>query len=160
MPPARFEPAIAANERPQTHALDRAATGIRYHSLMQLRTTRLIFDFKCHLTINGRASRHATGSTMNLRGCGRDRGDLIRSIVLTFAWRNSRKCKKCHSTFFIVAPCIFRGSLNLLHTNEYASARNVIQLFLLLHRAFLEVHLIYYTPTNALLYYNSLKSLH
>jgi hypothetical protein len=28
MPPAGFEPAIAASERPQTHALDRAATGI------------------------------------------------------------------------------------------------------------------------------------
>ena len=29
MPPARFEPAIPASERPQTHALDGAATGIR-----------------------------------------------------------------------------------------------------------------------------------
>jgi hypothetical protein len=28
MPPAGFEPAIPANERPQTHALDRAGTGI------------------------------------------------------------------------------------------------------------------------------------
>ena len=28
MPPARFEPAIPANERPLTHALDRTATGI------------------------------------------------------------------------------------------------------------------------------------
>ena len=28
MPPAGFEPAIPASERPQTHALDRAATGI------------------------------------------------------------------------------------------------------------------------------------
>ena len=27
-PPAGFEPAIAASERPQTHALDRAATAI------------------------------------------------------------------------------------------------------------------------------------
>ena len=27
MPPAEFEPAIPANERPQTYALDRAATG-------------------------------------------------------------------------------------------------------------------------------------
>ena len=27
MPPAAFEPAIPANERPQTHALDRAAIG-------------------------------------------------------------------------------------------------------------------------------------
>jgi len=28
MPLAEFEPAIAASERPQTHALDPAATGI------------------------------------------------------------------------------------------------------------------------------------
>ena len=28
MPPKEFEPIIAASERPQTHALDRAATGI------------------------------------------------------------------------------------------------------------------------------------
>ena len=28
MPPARFEPAVAANDGPPTHALDRAATGI------------------------------------------------------------------------------------------------------------------------------------
>jgi len=28
MPPAGFEPAIPASERPQTHVFDRAATGI------------------------------------------------------------------------------------------------------------------------------------
>jgi hypothetical protein len=28
MPPVAFEPTIAASERPQTHALDRAASGI------------------------------------------------------------------------------------------------------------------------------------
>jgi hypothetical protein len=28
MPPARFQPAIPASEGPQTHAIDRAATGI------------------------------------------------------------------------------------------------------------------------------------
>ena len=28
MPPAGFEPTISAGERPQTYALDRAATGI------------------------------------------------------------------------------------------------------------------------------------
>ena len=27
MPPEEFEPAVPASERPQTHALDRAATG-------------------------------------------------------------------------------------------------------------------------------------
>jgi len=29
MPPAEFDPAIPANERPQSNALDRAVTGIR-----------------------------------------------------------------------------------------------------------------------------------
>jgi hypothetical protein len=29
MPPVGFEPTIPASERPKTHALDRAATGIR-----------------------------------------------------------------------------------------------------------------------------------
>jgi hypothetical protein len=47
MPPAVFEPAIPANERPQTHAIDRAATGIgmyvltnrkRYNQLISLST--------------------------------------------------------------------------------------------------------------------------
>jgi hypothetical protein len=32
MPPAGLEPAIPASERPQTHALDRAATGMGTHS--------------------------------------------------------------------------------------------------------------------------------
>jgi hypothetical protein len=30
MPPAAFEPTIPTREQPQTHALDRAATGIGY----------------------------------------------------------------------------------------------------------------------------------
>jgi hypothetical protein len=30
MPPSRFEPTISASERPQTHALDRAPTGIGF----------------------------------------------------------------------------------------------------------------------------------
>jgi hypothetical protein len=34
MPPAGFEPTIPANERPQTHALDRAATGIDYEVIV------------------------------------------------------------------------------------------------------------------------------
>ena len=33
MPPAGFEPTIPASERPQTHALDRAATGIGYSQM-------------------------------------------------------------------------------------------------------------------------------
>jgi len=35
MPPAEFEPAIPTNERPQTHALDRAATGTGIYTKTQ-----------------------------------------------------------------------------------------------------------------------------
>ena len=35
MPPAGFEPAIPANERLQTHVLDRAATGIGSKVIIQ-----------------------------------------------------------------------------------------------------------------------------
>jgi len=34
MPPAEFEPAIPASERPQTHALDRPAIGIGFKCLV------------------------------------------------------------------------------------------------------------------------------
>jgi hypothetical protein len=47
MPPAGFEPRIPASERPQTHALDRAATGISYTQYMIARS----FIYKSH-TIN------------------------------------------------------------------------------------------------------------
>ena len=33
MPPAGFEPTIPASERPQTHALDRTATGIGFNTI-------------------------------------------------------------------------------------------------------------------------------
>jgi hypothetical protein len=33
MPPVGFEPKILVSERPQTHALDRTATGIGYNGL-------------------------------------------------------------------------------------------------------------------------------
>jgi hypothetical protein len=32
MPPAEFEPTILVSERPQTHALDRTATGIGFQT--------------------------------------------------------------------------------------------------------------------------------
>ena len=37
IPPVGFEPAIPANERPQTHALDRAATGIGCRSTYDIK---------------------------------------------------------------------------------------------------------------------------
>jgi len=39
MPRAGFDPTIPANERPQTHTLDRAATGIGYLSLLGTKIT-------------------------------------------------------------------------------------------------------------------------
>jgi hypothetical protein len=36
MPPEGFEPTIPASERPQTHALDRAATGIGRQKLNRI----------------------------------------------------------------------------------------------------------------------------
>jgi hypothetical protein len=39
MPPAGFEPAIPASERPQTHALDSAATGI---GLLELKPYKFV----------------------------------------------------------------------------------------------------------------------
>ena len=39
MPTAALEPATPANERPQTHALDRAATGIGRHEIFRRNIT-------------------------------------------------------------------------------------------------------------------------
>jgi len=50
MPPAGFEPTISAGERPQTYALDRAATGtdnILYSSLKYFRSG--VHKFPKHL---------------------------------------------------------------------------------------------------------------
>ena len=37
MPPAGFEPTIPASERPQTHALDRATTGVGARRMMSMK---------------------------------------------------------------------------------------------------------------------------
>jgi len=39
--PSGFEPTIAASERPQTHALDRAATGIGRYAILQHRNKKI-----------------------------------------------------------------------------------------------------------------------
>jgi len=39
MPPAGFDPTISESERPQTHALDRAATEIGHLSLLWTKIT-------------------------------------------------------------------------------------------------------------------------
>jgi hypothetical protein len=41
MPPVGFEPAISAAERPKTHALDRAATGIGENGCERNKTKRM-----------------------------------------------------------------------------------------------------------------------
>ena len=45
MPPVGFEPTISAGERPQTHALDRAATGIEQYAVMPLNSFVKVFKF-------------------------------------------------------------------------------------------------------------------
>jgi len=52
MPSAGFEPTIQASERPHTHALDRATTGIASYNKLQARngSTILMINIleKCH----------------------------------------------------------------------------------------------------------------
>ena len=48
MPPVGFEPTISAGERPQTYALDRAATGtgkLRFVNVLK-------YESSCHRRIN------------------------------------------------------------------------------------------------------------
>jgi hypothetical protein len=45
--PAGFEPAIPASERPQTHALDRAATGIGTFVITLLKCAEIKIIFLC-----------------------------------------------------------------------------------------------------------------
>jgi len=45
-PPAAFEPTIPASERPQTHALDRAATGIGKETFSLLNISRFVSRFE------------------------------------------------------------------------------------------------------------------
>jgi hypothetical protein len=47
MPPVEFEPTISAGERPQTYALDRAATGTDIHSSLPAHNTSSICQAKC-----------------------------------------------------------------------------------------------------------------
>ena len=51
--PVGFEPTISAGERPQTHALDRAAigTGISVFSIFLIKCIRLIFIFICDISL-------------------------------------------------------------------------------------------------------------
>ena len=58
MPPVGFEPTISAGERPQTHALDRAATGTGIKKIfknLNLRISSNILFYFNH--------KHPTGAT-------------------------------------------------------------------------------------------------
>ena len=62
MPPVGFEPTISAGERPQTYALDRAATGTGIHLTgadHKIRDTD-----KDHTTHNGKFTFHGTIYTL------------------------------------------------------------------------------------------------
>jgi hypothetical protein len=43
MPPVGFEPTISVNERPQTHVLDRAATGIGKENITELKHKIVVY---------------------------------------------------------------------------------------------------------------------
>jgi hypothetical protein len=45
MPPVGFEPTISASERPQTYALDGAATGTGAHALFLYCYTKVLVNF-------------------------------------------------------------------------------------------------------------------
>ena len=52
MPPVGFEPTISAGERPQTYALDRAATGngkFLYTAVVKYRTNLLLLEIRDYL---------------------------------------------------------------------------------------------------------------
>jgi hypothetical protein len=51
MSPAGFDPAIPASERPQIHALGRAAIGIRT-SMHTVENFEKVYDFKTYLPLN------------------------------------------------------------------------------------------------------------
>jgi hypothetical protein len=52
MPPAGFEPAIPASERPHTHAFDREATGIGICTIIALYNFIILFCVLAHVTAN------------------------------------------------------------------------------------------------------------
>jgi hypothetical protein len=61
MPPAGIEPTIPASERPQTHALDRAATGIsnvniQAHNILLRRVVRPVTLLTNVPVVNGTSS--------------------------------------------------------------------------------------------------------
>ena len=76
MPPVGFEPTISAEERPQSHALDRAATGAgyvhrwgRYEVLEEKYSSRRLVNISLHgvrckkadiVTVTGRRTANIT----------------------------------------------------------------------------------------------------
>ena len=52
MPPAAFEPTAPASDRPQTHALNRAATGMGDSSILQFNLVHLIYIGPCIIAID------------------------------------------------------------------------------------------------------------
>ena len=60
MPPVAFEPAILASERPHTHALDRAATGIVTNGIKRVYFTHFVENVEVlHYKIPLRIRKHA-----------------------------------------------------------------------------------------------------
>lgn len=99
MPSAVFEPAIPGNERPQTHSVDRAATGIGEH---------------VHLHCNN-------------PNCNANKEMLIFVLCHQMSGPRSTKCVIIFPPHFI--PCDhynFSRSSNLLHTIHCSSCMHII----------------------------------
>jgi len=89
MPPAGFEPTIPAIERPQIHALDRAASGIGTH---------YITPTKCTILINSNINR--TYPTC-----------FIRYMCTIFQWQF---VFKTGILFFLKMAYVYRNMLEML----------------------------------------------
>jgi len=57
MPPVGFEPTISAGERPQTHALDRAATEIHVRGLHPKKNQTTFFGILIYVTLSINCSK-------------------------------------------------------------------------------------------------------
>jgi len=89
IPPARFEPAIPASERPQTYVLDRAATGIgsliSIHENNHKSTSRLVMN-SAHRVCHRKSLGHDTASSQTTF-TDRAREALIRTASVP--WRTT-----------------------------------------------------------------------
>ena len=75
MPPVGFEPTISAGERPQTYALDRAATGTGY--TVECRITKYMIDTKESCALLGFYAA-STGKKLQFSATSRQKPKITR----------------------------------------------------------------------------------